>query len=54
MFSIEKNEILNPSQIGKVLNKNVDSMYYPNGNTSTASLHYIHNNHYEEQEAKFI
>ena len=30
MFSIEKNEILNPSWIGKALNKNFDYlMYYP-------------------------
>ena len=30
MFSIEKNEILNPLRIGKALNKNVNYfMYYP-------------------------
>ena len=61
MFSTEKNEILNPSWVGKTLNKNVDYyMYYP-------SRQYVKWKHYnykftlhskqwfhEEQKAKFI
>ena len=55
MFPIEKNEILNPSWIGKAWNKNVDYLMYnmSNENTSTSSLHSKQWFH-EEQEPKYI
>ena len=54
MFPIEKNKVLNPSWIGKALNKNIDVLpkQASNENTSTASLHSKQWFH-EEQQAKF-
>ena len=53
MFSIEKNEILNLSWIGEVLNKNVDYlMYYPSRRQmKTLQLQvYIQNNDFMRQK----
>ena len=54
MFPIEKNKVLNPSWIGKALNKNIDVLpkQASNENTSTASLHSKQWFH-EEKQAKF-
>ena len=53
MFSIEKNEILNPSWFEKALNKNVDYlMYYPSRRQmKTLQLQvYIQNNDFMKKK----
>ena len=61
MFSIEENEILNPSCVGKALNKNADYYIYYTSRQHVKWKHFsykftLHSKQWfhEEQKAKFI